>query len=123
MCCGNSVGVTAWALTHITSGTTCFGPWGYNLNKLGRDLLRNTKSYKFHTSEPSGSDEEEFLILSHVFLWFKPGCPGEGPFWALGPLFEQTWFGMTRQCCTPNFKLLSLAVLDKKILSIYFTFQ
>ena len=41
---------------------------------------------KFQASEPSGSEEEDFLIYFYAFLWFEPRTPGRdhlGP-WDLG---------------------------------------
>ena len=32
----------------------------------------------FQVSEPSGSEEEDFLIFFYVFLWFQPRTPGLG---------------------------------------------
>ena len=46
---------------------------------------------KFQASEPSGSEEEDFLIYFYAFLWFEPRTPGQRPSWTLGPSFEQTW--------------------------------
>ena len=34
---------------------------------------------KFQASEPSGSDEEDFLIYFYAFLWFEPRTPGQRP--------------------------------------------
>ena len=62
---------SAWALTNITSGNTCHA--------------------KFHASEASGSEEEDFNIFSVYFFGSNPGHPREDPFRTLGPLFEQTW--------------------------------
>ena len=62
---------SAWPLTNITSDNTCHA--------------------KFHASEASGSEEEDFNIFLHYsFFGSNPGHPGEDPFWTLGPLFEQT---------------------------------
>ena len=44
---------------------------------------------KFQASEPSGSEEEDFLIYFYAFLWFDPRTPGQRLPWALGPWFEQ----------------------------------
>ena len=30
---------------------------------------------KFQASEPSGSEEEAFLIFFYIFLWFEPRTP------------------------------------------------
>ena len=30
---------------------------------------------KFQASEPSGSEEEDFLIYFYAFLWFEPKTP------------------------------------------------
>ena len=46
---------------------------------------------KFQASEPSGSEEEDFLIYFYAFLWFEPRTPSQRPSWTLGPSFEQTW--------------------------------
>ena len=40
---------------------------------------------KFQASEPSGSEEEDFLIYFYAFLWFEPRTPGQRPSWILGP--------------------------------------
>ena len=37
---------------------------------------------KFQASEPSGSEEEDFLIYFYAFLWFEPRTPARGH---LGP--------------------------------------
>ena len=65
---------------------------------------------KFQASKPSGSEEEDFLIIFNVFLWLEPRSPGQRPSWTLGPSFEQTWY---RQCYIPNFKHLGQVVLKK----------
>ena len=46
---------------------------------------------KFQASEPSGSEEEDFLIYFYPFLWFEPTITGQRQSWTLGPSFEQTW--------------------------------
>ena len=46
---------------------------------------------KFQTSGPSGSEEEDFCIFFYAFYGLNLGPPGAGPFWTLGPWFEQTW--------------------------------
>ena len=33
---------------------------------------------KFQASKPSGSEEEDSIILFHVFLWFEPKPPQHG---------------------------------------------
>ena len=48
---------SAWAFTNITSGNTCH--------------------VKFHASEASGSEEEDFNIFLCIF-WFKPRIPWGG---------------------------------------------
>ena len=68
---------------------------------------------QFQASEPSGSEEEDFLKKFYVFLRFEPRTPGQRPSWTLGPSFEQTWKRCTRQCYIPNFKHLGLVVLKK----------
>ena len=40
---------------------------------------------KFQASRPSGSEEEDLQIFIYVFLWLKPGTPGQRPSWTLGP--------------------------------------
>ena len=64
----------------------------------------------FHASEASGFEEENF----NIFLCI-PGHPGDDPYWTQGPSFEQTLFRIRRKGYIPNFKQLSLAVLEKKI--------
>ena len=54
------------------------------------------------------------------FYGSKPGPHEEKLFWTLGPLFELTWFKTTRQSYSPNFKQLSLEVLEKKIFKLFF---
>ena len=46
---------------------------------------------KFQASKPSGSEEEEFLIFFHAFLWFEPMTPDQRPSWTQGSSFEQNW--------------------------------
>ena len=47
---------------------------------------------KFQTSGPSGSEEEDFEYISiHFYGSVNLGPPDAGPFWTLGPSFEQTW--------------------------------
>ena len=43
---------------------------------------------KFQASKPSGSEEVDFLIFFHVFLWFEPKTPDQRPSLTLGPSFE-----------------------------------
>ena len=50
------------------------GPWDLHLNKLGIGVLGNA-TYKFQTSGPGGSEEEDFLIYFYVFLRFEPRTP------------------------------------------------
>ena len=33
---------------------------------------------KFQASKPSGSEEENFLIIFYVILWFEPRTPWRG---------------------------------------------
>ena len=46
---------------------------------------------QFQASKPSGSEEEDFLIIFYVFVWLEPRFCGQRPSWTLGPSFEQTW--------------------------------
>ena len=39
----------------------------------------------FQASKPSGSEVEDFLIFSYVFLWLEPMTTGQRPSWTLGP--------------------------------------
>ena len=75
---------------------------------------------KFQASEPSGSEEEDFLIFYYVFLWFELRTPWRGPSRTFGPLYRQTWLRTTRRCFISNFKHPSQAVLKKKIF-VYFS--
>ena len=64
-----------------------------------------------------------FEYFSMYFYGLNLGRPAAGPFWNLGPSFEQTWYRTTRQCYIPNFKHLSQVVLKKMIFeyfSMYF---
>ena len=42
---------------------------------------------EFQASEPSGSEEENFLILFIYFYDLNLGSPGAGPSWTLRPSF------------------------------------
>ena len=46
---------------------------------------------KFQASEPSGSEEEDFLYFSMYFNGSHLRPSGKGPSWTPGPSFEQTW--------------------------------
>ena len=46
---------------------------------------------QFQASKPSGSEEEDFLIVFYVFLWLESRSPDKRPSWTLGVSFEQTW--------------------------------
>ena len=78
-------------------------------------------------------DQPNFMHLSHVdlkkkiflniFMYFYSTNPEplRGAFWTLQPLYERILLWMTRQCNIPNFKQLSLVILEKKILrKLYF---
>ena len=78
---------------------------------------------KFQASEPSGSEEEDFLIFFFMYFYdSNQGTPGPGPSWFLGPLFKQTWKKITRQCHIPKFKHLSHVLLKKKIFEYFFLY-
>ena len=43
---------------------------------------------EFQASEPSGSEEEDFLIFFYIYFYdFNLGPPGAGPSWTLRPSF------------------------------------
>ena len=46
---------------------------------------------QFQASEPSGSEEEDFLKIFYVFLRLEPKSPGQRSSWTLGPSLKQTW--------------------------------
>ena len=46
---------------------------------------------KFQASEPSGSEEEDFLIFFYVFLQFEARIPWQGAILDPGTSFEQNW--------------------------------
>ena len=46
-------------------------PWELHLNKIGKRPLGNA-TYQFQASEPSDSEEEDFLNIFYAFLWFGP---------------------------------------------------
>ena len=46
---------------------------------------------KFQASKPSGSEEEDFEIVSTYFYGLNLGPPGTRPSWTLVPLFKETW--------------------------------
>ena len=46
---------------------------------------------KFQASEPSGSEEEDFLIYFYAFLRFEPRSPLAWAILILGYSFEKTW--------------------------------
>ena len=43
---------------------------------------------QFQASEPSGSEEEDFLKIFYVFLRLEPRSPHQKSSWTLGPSFE-----------------------------------
>ena len=73
---------------------------------------------ELQASEASSSEEEEYFPGN--FYGSNPEHLWDDPYWTLGPLFEQTRLRTTRQGYLPNFKQLSLAVLEKKILSLFY---
>ena len=61
---------------------------------------------EFQASEPSGSEEENFLILFYIYFYdLNLGPPGAGPSWTLRPPFYLTY--------------LSQVILKKKIFEYF----
>ena len=48
------------------------------MNKLGKRPLGNADT-KFHASEPSGSEEKDFIMYFYAFLWFSGIVTDFGP--------------------------------------------
>ena len=68
---------------------------------------------KFHTSEPRGSEEEYFQYFPLYFYGSNPGSSGEDP-------YGQWSHSLNKLGLESNFKQLSLAVPEKKILGIFY---
>ena len=66
---------------------------------------------KFGLNWPSGSGEEDFLILSMYFRYFVIISPWKG--W--GPSFEYNWIPFTQRCFVPSLVEIGLVVLVKKM--------
>ena len=72
----------------------------------------------FQASEASISEEVDYFPGN--LYDSNPEHPWTDPYWTLRPLFEQTRLRTTSQGYLPNFKQLSLAVLVKKKLSVFY---
>ena len=53
------------------------GPGNLHLTKHGKIFLSNVTCLLL-ASEPTGSEEEDFLIYFYAFLWFEPRTPWLG---------------------------------------------
>ena len=53
------------------------GPSDLHFIKLDKGPLGNA-TFQFLPSNPSNSEEEDFLNIFYVFLWFEPRTPWHG---------------------------------------------
>ena len=91
------------------------GPWDLHLNKLGRGSLGNA-TYQISNIWAKWFWRRRFLNIFLCFLWFEPRTPWRGAILDPGTLVWTNLVKDHRQCYIPNFKHLSQAVLEKKIL-------
>ena len=77
---------------------------------------------KFHTSEPSGSEDEDFEIFFYVCLRFEPRIPWPGAILDPGTYNWPNLVNTTRQCYIQNFKHLGQEILKKKIFEYFFMY-
>ena len=68
------------------TGRIYFESWDIYLNKFGKEPLGNA-TFK-HLKQVV--QRKEVVIFFYVFQWFKIRTLGEGSFWPLRPIFEQT---------------------------------